>query len=90
MQSANARVRAVAHPRSDTTGDATRGRPATVEIVLAGGEALLGEVLIELPVPRPRLLDFLNRATQRFITLHTADGIRLINSRLIERVRPFE
>jgi hypothetical protein len=35
-------------------------------------------------------LDFLNRLQQQFIALYTADGIRLINSRLIERVRPLD
>lgn len=65
-------------------------RPATVEVVVAGGEAFLGEVRMEVPYERPRLLDFLNRVQQRFLTLHTADGIRLINSQLIERVRPID
>jgi hypothetical protein len=65
-------------------------RRSTVEVVVAGGEAFLGEVRLEVPFERPRLLDFLNRVHKRFITLHTADGIRLINSRLIERVRPLD
>lgn len=86
---AKARVRDVALPRSDGS-EPTRARPATVEVVLAGGDVLLGEVLLEVALPCPRLLDFLNRATQRFITLHTAGGIRLVNSRLIERVRPLD
>ncbi|CAA9359234.1 MAG: hypothetical protein AVDCRST_MAG40-3371 [uncultured Gemmatimonadaceae bacterium] len=65
-------------------------RPVTVEVVVAGGDAFLGEVRLEVPFERPRLLDFLNRLQQRFVTLHTADGIRLINSRLIERVRSLD
>jgi hypothetical protein len=65
-------------------------RPVTVEVVVAGGAAFLGEVRLEVPFERPRLLDFLNRLQQKFVTLHTADGIRLINSRLIERVRPLD
>jgi hypothetical protein len=87
---AKARVRDVALPRTDGGGEPLLLRPATVELVLAGGAALLGEVLLDAPLARPRLLDFLNRVTQRFITLHTADGIRLVNSRLIERVRPLD
>ena len=90
MLLAKARVRDVALPRTDGGAETPHLRPATVELVLAGGDALLGEVLLDAPQARPRLLDFLNRVTQRFITLHTADGIRLVNSRLIERVRPLD
>lgn len=91
---AKARVRDVAVPALvDATDDGSiraPSRPATVEVIVAGGDAFLGEIRLEVPFERPRLLDFLNRNTDRFITLHTADGLRLINSRLVERVRPLD
>ncbi len=63
-------------------------RPALIEIVLAGGVVRVGQLYLDVPVDRPRLLDFLNRAEVRFVALHTSDGISLINRRLIERARP--
>ncbi len=84
------RVRDVDVPTGESSPGAVATRSVTVELVVAGGDAFLGEVRLEVPFERPRLLDFLNRMQQRFITLHTADGIRLINSRLIERVRPLD
>ena len=84
------RVRDVEVPDTEHAAPAVSSRPATVELVVAGGDAFLGEVRLEVPFERPRLLDFLNRMQQRFITLHTADGIRLVNCRLIERVRPLD
>ena len=44
----------------------------------------------EMPTERPRLLDFLNRYAQRFVTLYSAGGIRLINRELIERVKTMD
>jgi hypothetical protein len=88
---AKQRVRDVEVPAADGgSEELVAARPATVEVIVAGGDAFLGEVRLEVPIERPRLLDFLNRVETRFIALHTADGIRLINSRLIERVRPLD
>ena len=87
---AKRRVRDVAVAIGDGEPGGAAARPVTVEVVVAGGDAFLGEVRLEVPFERPRLLDFLNRLQQQFVTLHTADGIRLINSRLIERVRPLD
>jgi hypothetical protein len=88
---AKQRVRDVEVPGADAhSEELVAARPATVEVIVAGGDAFLGEVRLEVPIERPRLLDFLNRVDTRFIALHTADGIRLINSRLIERVRPLD
>lgn len=86
---AKRRVRDVELPEG-AAGVTALARPATVEVILAGGDALFGEVLLEVPIDRPRLLDFLNRFDQRFVTLHTADGLRLLNRHLIERVRPLD
>lgn len=65
-------------------------RPALVEITLAGGIVHLGSVRLETPSDRPRLQDFLNHYPSRFATLYTTEGVRLINVRLIDRVRPLD
>lgn len=63
---------------------------ALVEIRMADGAIRTGSVYLEVPLERPRLLDFLNFYTLRFLTLHTVDGARLINRRYIARVRPLD
>jgi hypothetical protein len=65
-------------------------RSAMLELTLTNGMTRTGSVLLELPSGRPRLLDFLNREHERFLTLYTAEGARLINRRLIESVRPLD
>jgi hypothetical protein len=65
-------------------------RAARVEITLAGGMRRSGIVFLEVPFDRPRLLDFLNRFHERFITLRTEHGVSLINRRLVELVRPLD
>lgn len=65
-------------------------RPAVIELVLTGGVVRQGSVFLEVPLDRPRLLDFMNRLHTRFLTLHTAEGIRLVNRNCIERVRPLD
>jgi hypothetical protein len=45
-------------------------------------------VLLELPAGQPRVLDFLNRLSDRFLVLYAAEGTRLVNRALIERVHP--
>ena len=47
-----------------------------------------GIVLLELPAGQPRLLDYLNRLSDRFLVLYAAEGTRLVNRALIERVLP--
>lgn len=63
-------------------------RSAVLEIVLAGGIVRSGIVLIEMPAGQPRLLDYLNKLSDRFLVLYAADGTRLLNCALIERVLP--
>ena len=65
-------------------------RRATIEVTLAEGAVVSGTVYLQVPFDRPRLLDFLNRYDHRFITLYSPGGARLINRRLIERVRPLD
>jgi len=61
-----------------------------IELWLTGGAIETGAVFLEVPMDHPRLLDFLNRLRDRFLTLYSLDGVRLVNRRLIERVRPLD
>jgi len=63
-------------------------RTAVLDIVLCGGIVRSGEVLLEMPSDQPRLLDFFNRLSERFLVLYADDGTRLVNRALIERVLP--
>lgn len=63
-------------------------RSATLEITMSDGVVHTGTVMLEMPAERPRIVDFLNNLRDRFLCLHSADGIRLINRSLIDRVRP--
>ena len=65
-------------------------RYAAVELTLLGNVAREGSIRVEMPYERPRLLDFFNRLAERFLTLYADDGVRLVNRRCIERVRPLE
>lgn len=65
-------------------------RPAVVEIVLTTGLVRGGSILLDHHSDRPRLLDYLNRVDERFLTLQSTEGVRLINRRLIARVRPLD
>ena len=63
-------------------------RSALLDVVLPSGDVRSGTVLIELPAGQPRVLDFLNRIGDRFLVLYAAEGTRLVNRALIERVHP--
>lgn len=63
-------------------------RSAVLDIVLSGGVVRSGIVLLELPAGQPRLLDYLNRLSDRFLVLYAPEGTRLVNRALIERVLP--
>lgn len=63
-------------------------RSALLDIVLSGGVVRSGLVLLEMPAGQPRLLDYLNRLSDRFLVLYATDGTRLLNRALIERVLP--
>ncbi len=66
----------------------TRVEP--VELTLTDGTIRTGELHLEMPSERPRLLDFLNQYDRRFVVLHATAGLRRVNCGLIERVRPVE
>jgi hypothetical protein len=74
----------------DDPANTVAARTAEVEIRLSSGVVRTGAVFLEVPLDRPRLLDFLNRFDRRFLTLHSPDGMRLINRRLVERVRQLD
>lgn len=63
---------------------------ALLELTLAGGLTRLGSMRLEVRADRPRLLDYLNDCRQRFLMLYTDHGVRLVNRKLIERVRPLD
>jgi hypothetical protein len=88
------RVGEVAADRGEDASDQpARGAPiptALLQIVLVGGEVRLGSIRLEAPPDRARVLDYLNALTSRFLTLYTSNEARLINSSLIDRVRPLD
>jgi len=65
-------------------------REAQVEISLTNGRSYRGSIVYEVPSARPRLLDFLNRLDKRFLLVHTGDGCRLVNWRLLDSLRPLD
>jgi hypothetical protein len=88
-----ARVAEAAANRDDTSDQSVRGSPgptALLQVVLVGGEVRLGSIRLEAPPDRARVLDYLNALTSRFLTLYTSNEARLINSSLIDRVRPLD
>jgi hypothetical protein len=76
----------------DATGEARSlgARVVEIELALVDGTLRTGAIALEVAHDRPRLLDFLNRFHLGFLTLHTPDGVRLINRRMIERVRQLD
>ena len=80
----------IAGDESIDAGSEMLARAARVEITLLGGRTRTGIIFLEVPFDRPRLLDFLNRFHERFITLRTEHGVSLINRRLVELVRPLD
>ena len=75
-------------PADDDELRRASARSALLEIVLSGGIVRSGLVLLELPAGQPRLLDYLNRLSDRFLVLYASEGTRLVNRALIERVLP--
>jgi hypothetical protein len=58
-----------------------------VEVVLADGTTVEGDLRLEPRADRPRLLDFLNRQHERFLTIRSPNHVCLVNWRLIAQVR---
>jgi hypothetical protein len=63
---------------------------ALLQLTLAGGVTHVGSMRLEARAPRPRVLDYMNYCTESFMALRTDDGVRLINRKMIERVRPLD
>ncbi|HUF30863.1 MAG TPA: hypothetical protein VMM77_09340 [Gemmatimonadaceae bacterium] len=63
---------------------------AEVELTLQDGTRRRGSVLIQMPSERPRVLDFLNFGTDRFVSLHASGTATLINRQAIACVRPLD
>jgi hypothetical protein len=55
------------------------GTPATVRVLLTGGSSHSGVLVIERTTSGQRMLDYLNRFSQRFLQLSTDEGVVLIN-----------
>jgi hypothetical protein len=75
-------------PADDDDLRRASARSALLDVVLPSGDVRSGSVLLELPAGQPRVLDFLNRLSDRFLVLYAAEGTRLVNRALIERVHP--
>ncbi|MGQ0647325.1 MAG: hypothetical protein ACT4P7_07110 [Gemmatimonadaceae bacterium] len=77
---AKAHVRELHVPREETSDEQWGiGTRAEVAIEVAGGTLFKGTIIIEQETARQRVLDYLNRLTQRFVQLFTAQGVVLIN-----------
>ncbi len=63
---------------------------ALLQLTLAGGISHVGSMRLEVRATRPRVLDYMNHCTVRFMALRTDEGVRLINRKMIERVRPLD
>ena len=55
------------------------GTPATVRVQLTGGASHSGIMVIERATASQRVLDYLNKYSQRFLQLSTEEGVVLIN-----------
>lgn len=76
-----------AMPAEDLPGIAPT---ALLQITLAGGITHVGSMRLESRATRPRVLDHMNHCTARFMALRTDEGVRLVNRKMIERVRPLD
>ena len=82
-----------AHVETNGLADelAAAGMPAAkVELSLSGGVSRVGTLYLEAPRERPRLLDVLNHLDHRFFPLIVENGVRFINRRYLEYVRPLD
>lgn len=65
-------------------------RSVEIEVTLEDGTRRRGTILIEMPHERPRVLDFLNSATDRFLTMYAGGTATLINRQAVACVRPLD
>ena len=64
------------------------GRKVTITVVRADGENLIGDLIIEEPEHKSRVLDFFNSNKGSFFRLQTKDKIYYINSRYVSEILP--
>jgi hypothetical protein len=64
------------------------GTTAGVEVRMIGGTLHHGTLLIEQTSARQRVLDFVNRLHDRFLTLYHDDGVVLLNRSRIAHICP--
>lgn len=62
------------------------GTPAEVDIAMIGGTRHVGTLLIHQGSGRGRVLDYLNRYSDRFLALHREEGVVLLNRARIAHV----
>lgn len=64
------------------------GTAAGVEVTMIGGSIQHGTLLIEQTSARQRVLDFVNRLHDRFLTLYVEEGVVLVNVARIAHICP--
>jgi hypothetical protein len=60
--------------------------PAEVDVMMQGGSRHTGTIFIQQSSGRQRVIDFLNRLTERFLALHKEEGVVLLNRARIAHV----
>ena len=72
-------------PQDDDSSLAALGVP--VEVTLTDGSVCVGSIFLETRADRPRLLDYLNSYTLRFLPVVDATQVFLVNTQTIAHVR---
>lgn len=70
---------------ADLRAEEAIGRPVSVRMTLAGGDALAGVLSIVMPAERNRVIDYLN-APGRFVPLFGEDGVFLVHKAFVASV----
>lgn len=84
---AKARIRELLVAREDVdVPEWELGTPASVRVQLTGGSSHRGVLVIEKTTSGYRMLDYLNRFSQRFLQLSTDEGVVMINRDFIVHV----
>lgn len=68
---------------------AAPGRKVRLQVTLASGDQLMGEVTASGPVGHERPIDYLN-GTGPFFELEVGSGVRLLHSAWVATIRPLE
>ncbi|HSA56643.1 MAG TPA: hypothetical protein VLE53_13120 [Gemmatimonadaceae bacterium] len=76
---AKAHIVSVETSREHVTTTETYGLPVQVAVTMADGAVHEGQLLLEQVVAHMRVLDHLNHATERFISLFSPERVTLLN-----------